>query len=333
MQQEDSTLGIVIIARNEGERLRRSLASALTAGAPLVYVDSASTDGSPEIARAAGADVVELDPSIPLSAARARNEGFRRLLELEPPIQFVQFVDGDCELHEDWLNDGVTLLLSRPDAAVACGRLHERYPEASLYNTLCDLEWDVPPGEVKACGGVFMVRAGAFRDVGGFNPAVIAGEDDELCLRLRQRGWKILRIDKDMAYHDAAIRSFRQWWQRSVRAGHCFAQGAAMHGDSLERHFLRENQSTFFWGLMIPLISIGGTVFTKGATLALLFLYGLLCLRVYRRVRLVHGWRPMHALLYACACVLGKFPQALGFLKYHKNHILKRHTPLIEYES
>ena len=50
--------------------------------------------------------------------------------------------------------------------------------------------------------------------VGGFNPAVIAGEEPELCVRLRQAGWKIHRLDAEMTLHDAAMTSWRQWWKR-----------------------------------------------------------------------------------------------------------------------
>ena len=64
----------------------------------IVYVDSGSNDGSVQRARHLGADVIELDMRVPFTAARARNVGFRRLREISPDIEYVQFVDGDCEL-------------------------------------------------------------------------------------------------------------------------------------------------------------------------------------------------------------------------------------------
>src|SRR5262245_32426939 len=184
-----SELGVVAIGRNEGERLRRCLTSLSGQGLTIVYVDSGSEDGSVELAQSMGADVVELDMSRPFTAARARNQGAERLREVDPRARFVQFIDGDCELAEGWLEKARRALEEHPRVAVVCGRLRERDPEISVYNRLADLEWDTPIGEAKACGGIAMIRLDAFEEAGGFNPAVIAGEEPELCLRLRRNGW------------------------------------------------------------------------------------------------------------------------------------------------
>ena len=170
-----------------------------------------------------GVEVVQLDLSIPFTAARARNEGVARLLQINPQVEFVQFVDGDCEVAPQWLEKAYTVISEQPEVAVVCGRRRERYPEQSVYNLLCDLEWDTPIGETKECGGDSMMRVAAFEQVKGFNPSLIAGEEPELCLRLRQQGWKILRIDAEMTLHDAQITRFSQWWRRSLRSGYAYA--------------------------------------------------------------------------------------------------------------
>src|SRR5262245_22918014 len=120
--------GVVAIGRNEGERLRRCLESALTAAA-VVYVDSGSTDGSTQWARDLGVDVVDLDITAPFTAARARNVGFRRILEIVPDLRYVQFVDGDCILVEDWPKRACSFLQLHVDVSAVCGRRRERYPE------------------------------------------------------------------------------------------------------------------------------------------------------------------------------------------------------------
>src|SRR4051794_6544130 len=99
-----SELGVIAIGRNEGERLRRCLESLSGLGLTIVYVDSSSEDGSVELARGLGAEVVELDLARPFTAARARNEGFERLGQIDPEVRFVQFVDGDCEVAGGWLD-------------------------------------------------------------------------------------------------------------------------------------------------------------------------------------------------------------------------------------
>jgi hypothetical protein len=183
-----------------------------------VYVDSGSSDGSLEYAQACGAAVVALEP--PFTAARARNFGLDRLRAMNPEIPFVQFLDGDCELRPGWLRAGATALARDSGLAVVCGRLRERFPEASIYNRLCDLEWDRPAGPAESSGGIAMMRVAAFAEVKGFRPDLIAGEEPDLCFRLRQCGYRILRLDAEMALHDAAILRFGQWWRRARRSGH-----------------------------------------------------------------------------------------------------------------
>jgi glycosyltransferase involved in cell wall biosynthesis len=189
-------------------------------GLPVVYVDSKSSDGSPDLARSMGAEVVALDMSIPFCAARARNEGFARLMQICPEATYVQFVDGDCEVAPSWLDRAQAELEAQPGTAAVCGRRRERHPEASIYNRLADLEWDTPIGETKSVGGDSLMRVAAFEEAGGFDATVAAGEEPELCQRMREKGWKIYRIDAEMTVHDSAMLHFGQWWTRAVRSGY-----------------------------------------------------------------------------------------------------------------
>jgi GT2 family glycosyltransferase len=324
-------IGIVAIGRNEGLRLRRCLGS-LDPSATVVYVDSGSTDGSVATARSRGVEVVELDMSIPFTAARARNAGLARLRELNPDIEYVQFLDGDCEVAPGWLARAVEELDRRPDAAAVCGRLRERHPEASIYNRLCDIEWDIPLGEVKACGGNVAMRVAAVAVVGGYDPGVIAAEDDELCLRLRRAGWKIVRVDAEMGTHDAAMTRARQWWKRAVRSGFAYASGAALHGGGPERHFVRERRRTLVWGLAVPAAAAALAWPTGGASLALLALYPLQLARTYRGLRRRVPHRG-HAFAYAASCVLAKFPQAVGVMKFYLGRARGIRPRIIEYKT
>jgi glycosyltransferase involved in cell wall biosynthesis len=215
--------GVVAIGRNEGDRLKRCLASALCAAA-VVYVDSGSTDGSVAWATATGVDVVVLQGYF--TAARARNAGFIRLNEIAPSLEFVQFLDGDCELLEDWPQQAISFLERHEKVCAVFGRRRERFPDRSIYNRLCDKEWNTPIGEALAFGGDVMIRAQTLGDAGGYREDLIAGEEPELCVRLRSHGNHIWRLDFDMTMHDANIVRFGQWWRRNVRSGYAFAQGA-----------------------------------------------------------------------------------------------------------
>ena len=325
-------VGLVAIGRNEGERLRQCLLSVIGKVAHVVYVDSGSTDGSIELARSLLVDVVELDLSTPFTAARARNAGFAHLLQKNTQLEFVQFVDGDCEVVEGWLERALAQLEAQPNVAVVCGRRRERFPKQSIYNQLCDMEWDTPIGEAKACGGDSMMRVKAFQQVGGFNPDLIAGEEPELCVRLRQKEWKILRIDAEMTLHDAQMTRFSQWWKRALRAGHAYAEGAWLHGRSSEGHWRRESWSIWFWGFYLPLLALGLIWPTHGFSLLLLVGYPVLAGRIFLKQRRQNICTE-HAALYALSCVLGKFAQVGGTLGFLRTHLLGTKSTLIEYKK
>lgn len=325
-------IGLVAIGRNEGQRLLRCLLSAQGSVALIVYVDSGSTDGSVSLARSLGVDVVELDLSTPFTAARSRNAGFAHLLEADAQIEFVQFVDGDCEVVSGWIECAQREIDAQPNVAVVCGLRRERYPDKSIYNRLCDIEWDTPVGETKACGGDAMMRVEAFQQVGGFNPTLIAGEEPELCVRLRQKGWKILRLDAEMTLHDAQMTSFSQWWKRAIRAGHAYAEGAWLHGGEPERHWVKESRSIWLWGLLLPLLALGMAWSTHEFSLLLLVGYPLLTYRIYRYVRQM-DLISRDAALYALFCMLGKFPQVQGQIQFHLGNWLGRRSNLVEYKT
>jgi GT2 family glycosyltransferase len=309
-------IGAVVIGRNEGARLGESLAALRAQSVPVVYVDSGSTDDSVELARAASAQVIELDTTAPFTAARARNAGLARLTELHPAIEKVQFVDGDCVLETNWIADAAAFLDARTDVAIVTGRLTERQRDASVYNARCALEWERPVGEIPACGGIFMARVAALREVAGFRDDLRAGEEGELCVRLRGRGWKVWSLAQPMASHDAAMTRFSQWWKRATRAGHAYAEGAAMHGHAPERHCVRDCRRIWFWGLVVPLLAILPAWWSRGWSLLILLGYPVLALRIYATGR-KRGWTPTDARHYALFTVLAKFPGLLGMLEYH----------------
>ncbi len=327
---QDSVLsvGVVAIGRNEGDRLRKCLMSVVDIAGKVVYVDSGSTDASVEMARGLGIEVIELDMSIPFTAARARNEGFRRLREMMPDVGYVQFVDGDCEVVPGWVKQASQFLDENVDVVVVCGRRRERFPDRSIYNMMCDIEWDTPVGEAKACGGDAMMRADALDQVGGYRDDLIAGEEPELCVRLRAAGWKICRLDEEMTLHDAAMTRFRQWWNRTKRGGYAYAQGAYLHGAPPELHGVRQSRSIWLWGLGIPFLTICLTSLLGVWGLAMLLIYPLqvvrLALRGTRTAR-ENWWR-------ALFLVLGKFPEAMGQLSFQHNRLAGKSASLIEYK-
>lgn len=306
----------VVIGRNEGARLVACLASLQGRVRRLVYVDSGSSDGSVAAAQAAGAEVVALDMTQPFTAARARNAGLA-VLAANPP-EFVQLVDGDCTVQPGWIEAALAAFVAHPAAAVVCGRRRERFPGASVYNGLADVEWNTPIGPAQACGGDALMRFDAVQAVGGYDASLIAGEEPDLCLRLRAKGGEVWRIDAEMTLHDAAMTRFSQWWKRSVRAGHAFAEGTARHGTA---HWGAETRRALIWGAVLPLaVVVLGLIHPAGWLLALA--YPAQVVRLARR----GGWA------WALFSVIGKFAEARGALGFYLGRIRGKRAGLIEYK-
>jgi hypothetical protein len=333
-------LGVVVIGRNEGERLRRCLESVRSQSNRIVYVDSGSVDGSVNLARALGVEVVELDPSIPFTAARARNEGLRRLRQLRPSLEFVQFVDGDCELDTDWIPTALQALNNQPAVAVVCGRVRERFRNATIYNRLCDMEWNTPIGEAEACGGIALMRAGAVERAGYYDPSLICGEEADLCRRIRAQGSGILRIDAEMTLHDAAMTRAIQWWRRSKRGGFSSAEAVYRLGaeaSEIDRHSVR---GVVLWAAILPVllgISLGVAALRGSLPIALALVTGALALgalqtaRIARRRITSRRENALDACLYAVALMAAKLPKAFGMLRCWRLRRRREVATLIEW--
>ena len=316
----------VIIGRNEGERLRACLQSVLATTDRVVYADSCSTDGSPQLAQSMGARVVAVT-SAPLNAARGRNEGLRAALEHFPDSVFVQFLDGDCILQPGWPQASIAFLDQNPTAAVACGRRYEAFPGTSVYNQFADAEWDTAVGRAQACGGDAMMRIKSVLAVGGFDSELMAGEEPELCARLRSKGWEIWRLGELMTEHDAAILHFSQWWRRTLRSGFGYAQVWQRTRSTSQPLYARQLQSAFFWALLFPLAIIAGAIFANRAAILLLIPIGY-CVQFARIMN-----RRTGALSFRFASsallMLAKFAEVSGALRYI---LTKSYSRSIEYK-
>jgi len=316
------SLAVVLIGRNEGARLAAALAS--LKGQRVVYVDSGSTDGSADVARAAGAHVVDLDPAAPFTAARARQAGFEALGDPSP--EFVQFVDGDCAVVPGWIEAGLAALQDDSRLGLVTGWRSEVAPGASVYNALCDHEWHRPAGEIAACGGDMMVRSRAYIEAGGFDARVIAAEDDEFCQRLRKAGWGLRRLPLPMTRHDAAMTRFGQWWRRAVRSGHGFAQVGDLHPG----YFARERARAWFFGLGLPVLALAGLAWWPLPVLVL-GAYLLSYIRTVQGLR-GEGVATAAALHHAVYLTLSKFPNLIGMMTYHARKRRGAAMRIIEYK-
>ena len=339
-------VSVVVIGRNEGSRLVRCIES-IRAIAPLpgpvevVYVDSASTDGSPERARALGARVLEVKPERPCAAV-GRNAGWKAARG-----RYVLFLDGDTVLHPLFVATALGAFEGRDPAAtdertegkvaVVWGHRREIDVAGSFYNRVLDLDWVYPPGPSEFCGGDALMRRDVLEEVGGYDDTLIAGEEPEMCRRMRAKGWVILHVDAPMTGHDLAMRTFAAYWRRAFRAGFAYAEvshrfrgtGSPLWEEDARRNLLRAPVL-----LALPLAGLVGTVLLGSPWPALLAL-GLLLLLAARSAWKARwkGGAAATLFLYGVHSHFQQVPILAGQLAWYRDRRAGRRRALIEYKG
>lgn len=309
-------LSVVVIGLNEEDRLKEAL-EAVFAHRPadwdlqVIYVDSGSTDGSLAIARAVPeVEVLQLD-KLPRSAAKARNMGLKRARG-----RYVQLVDGDSVIQPGWLDTALATLEQRPDVSCVFGQCIEMYPEQSIYMKLCGLDWHIPAGEYRLCGGNALWRTSIIAEQGFFDETLKAGEEPDLCYRVRNHGGKIVCVDAPMVTHDLGMRRFSQYWRRAEGSGKGYAKIAARYWRNREKLWLREVLVNFAEPLAWVAVFAAGWFWNglPGGTAFLLTWYALRALQIAYAMR-TRRLGVMHALLYGLHCQFVRLPVAIGQLK------------------
>lgn len=317
---KELAVSFVVIGRDEAAHLGASVRSLADQGIPrsqmeVIYVDSGSVDGSPEIAQRFGADRIVLLARSEASAAKARNQG-ARLARAE----FIQFVDGDTTLEAGWTAHGLGVLRPAPRLAGIAGALKESMPDRNLYHRVLDLDWPSSTGPVPFVGGNAMYRRSALLDVGGFDECLGLGEEPELGVRLRERGWTLRQLSRPMARHDVDISRFAdylgQMYGNGVACGRVVRATGGLH-----RGFWRDR----FLGLMawaatlflVPLLALLAALQSPalGAIVGSAYFVGLVVLIGSKACAFVQRGLPLSAALaYALHTYFSKLPRALGAL-------------------
>jgi GT2 family glycosyltransferase len=326
-------LSVVVIGRNEGERLARCLDS-IASMRPIqgftetIYVDSGSSDGSME--RAAQFDVapISLVSNHPCAAA-GRNAGWRTA---KAPIVF--FLDGDTVLERDFVADSMSEF-DDPRIAVVFGHRREIHPQQSLFNRVLDLEWITPPGPADFCGGDALIRREVLERLGGYDERLIAGEEPDLCRRIRAEGYTVLHVDRPMSLHDIAMTRFSQYWRRGLRGGYAYAEVSARYRDTVLPLWSREARRNLLQGGLMLLIAGGAPLLSIAVCSLIPVLIGLAVIALLAmRTALRYRWKSTQLttrLLYGLHSHLVHVPILFGQLKYYMDRYLNKTARLIEY--
>jgi cellulose synthase/poly-beta-1,6-N-acetylglucosamine synthase-like glycosyltransferase len=327
-------VAVVVIGRNEGERLRACLSSVLAMDYPrdlldILYVDSASTDNSVALAQDIGVRTIVLNG--PTTAARARNAGWTQI-----SAPFVLFLDGDTLLDSNFVRNNLDRF-DDPSIAGVFGDRREMRTTDSIYNALFDLDWNTQPGFTLYFGGDALVRRDALVDVDGYDEHLIAGEEPEMCRRMRERGYRILHVAEPMTRHDLAMHHFDQYWRRSMRTGHAYAEISAIYRNTPDPLWSPESRRNTARGLFW-LVAPAGCAVTSVARRSWLpiglFAAGAVALGARTALRASSKTRsPRLLLAYALHSHLQQVPILFGQLSFWLQRRRGRRSGIIEYKA
>jgi glycosyltransferase involved in cell wall biosynthesis len=327
-------LSVVIIGRNEGERLMHCIDSVLAmrvaGGSEIIYVDSGSRDGSPDRARSRGLRVISVAAEHP-TAARGRNAGWHACAGA-----FVLFLDGDTIVAPEFVERALPEF-GNPRVAVVWGERREIRPESSVYNRILDLDWIHAPGFTEFCSGDALVRRVALEEVGGYDDELIAGEEADMCRRMRARGLLSLHLAIPMTGHDLAITKWSQYWSRARRSGYAYLEvSERFRGSGMpvwERE-VRQNRLRAGILLTVPLLGAALSLLLRSSStmLAVPLFYAALILRTALKCRWKGGSLATR-LLYGLHSHAQQIPILIGQLTYCRDRRTGRKRALIEYKE
>jgi len=203
-------VSIIIPTKNNADILEKCLESIRNLDYPkdeieVIVVDGHSTDGTVEIARKYGCRVVYEEAG---TIGGARNVGVEH-----SSGDYIVFTDADCVVDREWLK---SLVREFEDERVASVGGPNITPEDDAEFAKCVgvvLKLLSIPGARYAfssdrvleiyhnptCNSAY--RRSVFQKVGGFNPKLVACDDEELDYRIRKKGYRILFTPHARVYH------------------------------------------------------------------------------------------------------------------------------------
>lgn len=249
---------VVVITKNEAAKIELCLRSIIDSLAGQVYelllVDSASTDGTPDLARKFPTEVVVLSPDLHLHPSVGRHVGY-----LHSRGQFLLFIDGDSVLHKGWLEAAAEAFRDPRVGGLAGVRIEVLVDAEGNEVRSRDPYADRPeePTAALYLGGPAAYRRQVFDEVGGFNPFMCVQEEQELGSRIRAAGYVLRRLPVRMTTHYVETEpETLSWMIRRVRRGYPMGLGQlaryGLHqGHFEELHFRDVRRHLQFWLLML----------------------------------------------------------------------------------
>jgi glycosyltransferase involved in cell wall biosynthesis len=221
-------VSIVIPARNEEENLGKLLASLAGLDFPrqrleIILVDHESTDRTAEIARAAGAKVLNKKGG---TISSARNFG---AFHAAAPI--LAFLDADCTVAADWLERALPYFADPKVGIVGSYYVVPLEPSTWVRRVLhAQTEARPKSSEGKwVPAGNMLIRKEVYRECGGFDESLATCEDVDLCYRIAQK-YRVIEDTTIRCFHHGEPKSLRQVFRKELWRGRDNLLGVLRHG-------------------------------------------------------------------------------------------------------
>lgn len=187
-------ISVIVPAKNEQKHIGECLNSLLNQEIPedlfeVIVVDNGSTDNTVLIA--SSYDRVKVVSAPNLNVGAVRNIGAN-----EAVGEFLAFIDADCVAPNNWLLN-IHKHLKVSSTIVGGGAMLPHNPDPiERFWLLEGPNGHNIPREL--IGATFAVSKANFESVGGFDESVTSGEDSDLSMRFRAKGFKVL-ISRDFS--------------------------------------------------------------------------------------------------------------------------------------
>ncbi|MGH8547532.1 MAG: glycosyltransferase [Methylococcales bacterium] len=224
-------VSIIIKALNEQDNIERCLVSCIKAidgvVGEVILADSLSEDDTVSIASRFPVKVVQLLNRADRGCGVAAQLGYQIAQG-----EYIYIIDGDMELPREFLLAALNVLDTESAIAGVGGQLEELNPNSHIARVRASRN---KPGHqmvgvVDRLDGGGLFRRAAIVQAGGYitHCSLHAYEELELALRLRQAGWKLIRLDLVSMRHAAHTDRPLAFLARRWRSRYAFGSGELM---------------------------------------------------------------------------------------------------------
>lgn len=277
--QQPCRVSVVIKALNEEKRIAKAIETALAAvatiGGEVILADSCSSDKTVEIASRYPITITQLANPQERCCGIGPQLGFQ-----ESSGEFVYILDGDMEMLDGFLEQAVAYMDTHPDVGGVGGLVVEKNTDSMEYKARMErASGHMQPGPVDRLDMGGLYRRTAIEQVGYFsNRNLHAYEEYDLGVRMRSKGWRLVRLAANSVNHYGHDAPAYQLLLRRWKTGYICGLGEVIRAAAGKPHFsvvlgevreLRIYVMTLLWWLVLIGIALSPLpTMTKLASLA-----------------------------------------------------------------